>query len=1057
MFGSRTVVVRLSILIALFPALLFLQADPLIASAPEGSVAAAKLQGGQQTLSDKVVTAAIYQPYLMLLQYFYVEETDRSSAIQVVPDRSMIGYWLTVEPGMVVTVTGEVVGGPSEPECYLYAQSVTVTGTSDVPAPVVMSAKSMAGGAFGLQQALCKNSISVPVELGVGLNAVGMLVRASGMFWRDPLGQPVYYLDDGSGLIGSGYAEGVYLKYASGMNPVWETGDCVATTAVLGAEMIDGVNPVPVLRMDSTPPIAPSVIDEGWEVSSTNQLRAFWSGAEDPETGVESYDYAIGTAPYPEAGWDGICGWTSTGTSTQASATGLALLNGVVYYISVRAVNGAGVASVGTSDGVIISSGMEDISINQQNDPVPVYERFEAAFSVDPDWVGMAYTDYNPFNPGLTDPSGGKFWRQKGIYIDAIITRPDGTSHRWPCFYDYSRGWKLRYSPDAAGLWSYQIEARFGSYVRLSSVNTFLCVENDTGPGKRGFLTKDEDWRYFSFSNGEVFYPIGVAVQDETQIASLGANGGNWARIFRASYMFEQWTDFPDYVNDFQENKALYWDGYFDACRDAGVYVIWLCNDWTRWKSTDTTVSGYSAENSPIITVASTNKLSSSGYVWISGDTKVRYTSKDSTHLYGCGKHPEYYGGEHVNQTENPYIAEGVALSLDDSFSGARTREVFKRKLRWMMARWGYSPNLVGFDLINESQYGSDAAAFHEDMGKFVSGLESNTPVEWGSVAGAPIPQNDLDRLPHHVSGDLTSCNYKNQDVPWDSAYIGMTHYHDYGRISEDGTCLLWEWLRWTAPDGSTMNGWDRMGSTLYAPWIDAAVWADRMARAHRQSGYTKPLSWTEYGLQIVELDGDWDDWDDAYYGSASNPSIIGDKNGRHAKDWFWALIFNGISGSHWDAGWFDTAPSKWWIFKPLSNYLAGVDMRGLTQESYYTVSDPLNPTKHVLSSNANVGVYTMRGNNRTYLYVKNLTNTWYYTAGFRNYSVPTPAAQTATITIKGLDAGTYTIEKWSTVDVNLMTQIKSVETKTISAGQDITFIVSLGDTYDYDWAYKIY
>ena len=69
----------------------------------------------------------------------------------------------------------------------------------------------------------------------------------------------------------------------------------------------------------------------------------------DPESGVASYDYAVGTTPL---GTD-IVAWRSGGAGPNITATGLSLSTGVTYYISARATNGAGaIGDAAASDGI---------------------------------------------------------------------------------------------------------------------------------------------------------------------------------------------------------------------------------------------------------------------------------------------------------------------------------------------------------------------------------------------------------------------------------------------------------------------------------------------------------------------------------------------------------------------------------------------------------------------------------------------------------------------------------------------------------------------------------
>jgi len=102
-----------------------------------------------------------------------------------------------------------------------------------------------------------------------------------------------------------------------------------------------------VILGDSTPPSRPVVTDGGAVTASRTELFASWS-AQDAESGVREYQYAIGRV----AGSADIRPFTTT---TQASAvvTGLNLDIGTTYYFAVRAVNNAGfIGDVGVSDGI---------------------------------------------------------------------------------------------------------------------------------------------------------------------------------------------------------------------------------------------------------------------------------------------------------------------------------------------------------------------------------------------------------------------------------------------------------------------------------------------------------------------------------------------------------------------------------------------------------------------------------------------------------------------------------------------------------------------------------
>jgi hypothetical protein len=89
------------------------------------------------------------------------------------------------------------------------------------------------------------------------------------------------------------------------------------------------------------------------QTTTATQLAANWDPATDPESGITGYWCAIGTSP----GGVDVLNWTNNGASTQITRTGLTLLGGRTYYVSVSAVNGAGLRGAPiSSDGVTVTA-----------------------------------------------------------------------------------------------------------------------------------------------------------------------------------------------------------------------------------------------------------------------------------------------------------------------------------------------------------------------------------------------------------------------------------------------------------------------------------------------------------------------------------------------------------------------------------------------------------------------------------------------------------------------------------------------------------------------------
>jgi N-acetylneuraminic acid mutarotase len=112
--------------------------------------------------------------------------------------------------------------------------------------------------------------------------------------------------------------------------------------------------------VDTVPPVG-GVVNDGRAAdvdvqTSVTTIEANWSGFSDAQSGIVGYEWAIGSTP----GGQEIRVFESVGLMTQASTSAvdyvLALQNGQTVYVSVRATNGSGLATVAVSDGVQVAT-----------------------------------------------------------------------------------------------------------------------------------------------------------------------------------------------------------------------------------------------------------------------------------------------------------------------------------------------------------------------------------------------------------------------------------------------------------------------------------------------------------------------------------------------------------------------------------------------------------------------------------------------------------------------------------------------------------------------------
>ena len=114
-----------------------------------------------------------------------------------------------------------------------------------------------------------------------------------------------------------------------------------------------------VFIIDSTPPFQTGPIvagisrDSAFQYQSDNKsIKASWPPFKDPESGIEKYYVAIGTQPFQ----DDIVTFENVFLATRLTKIGLTLSQGDVYYITVVAINLAGLSTNVSSFGLVIDT-----------------------------------------------------------------------------------------------------------------------------------------------------------------------------------------------------------------------------------------------------------------------------------------------------------------------------------------------------------------------------------------------------------------------------------------------------------------------------------------------------------------------------------------------------------------------------------------------------------------------------------------------------------------------------------------------------------------------------
>ncbi len=378
------------------------------------------------------------------------------------------------------------------------------------------------------------------------------------------------------------------------------------------------------------------------------------------------------------------------------------------------------------------------VQIVPPSQPVAVFGKLELRIILD-----AAIQIANPFDPNA---------------IDLCVAFANGVAApiSVPAFWDGAAGgWKVRFTPRTVGAWrATALVTVLGQ--RLSSATIALdVIAPNRQPPKPTHLSADgfihihpNNARYLAIetATGEprTFFPIGLnlgwahsvdsTLRDyERWFDALQANGGNTARLWMSSWAFGlEWDDtgLGDYTRRLDRARLL--DRVIEMAEARGIYLIVVLINHGAFSS----------------------------------DTN-----------------PEW--------AHNPYNAAngGPCATPAQFMTDPQAREFFKRRLRYIAARWAYSPNLLAWEWWNEVE---------------LTRIETAALKPWLQEMGATLRQFDPYR-------HLTTISYAGDGDPaiWGMPEIDILQRHEYN--SGDP--------KWFKPV-SDINGLQRIPKKIDKPFL---------------------------------------------------------------------------------------------------------------------------------------------------------------------------------------------------------------------------------------------
>jgi len=303
--------------------------------------------------------------------------------------------------------------------------------------------------------------------------------------------------------------------------------------------------------------------------------------------------------------------------------------------------------------------------------------------------VQLQATFTNPFDPAQIDlyaifqsPNGQSFRVNGFVYQDFSHTlSPTGFERL--VLQGPTKQWRIRFSPPAAGTWGYIVYLRDTSGVTAASTMGSPVV---VAPSQEnGFVQVSRmDPHYLAYSNGASYYPVGENIA--------------WSSHKNGAFEYASLFNTPGKLHDQGVNFVRIWLSPID-----------FSIEWSR-------PLGYFA--------------SRMGQAW-----KLDYVLQEAErdHIGILLSLEQFNTFSSPYWPYNPYnrTSGGPLTTPCDFFSDPTAEQMFLRNLRYVVARYGYSTSVVGWELFNEVDltpgYSTCAAAvrtWHQTMAQALHDLD---------------------------------------------------------------------------------------------------------------------------------------------------------------------------------------------------------------------------------------------------------------------------------------------------------------------------------------------
>ena len=309
-------------------------------------------------------------------------------------------------------------------------------------------------------------------------------------------------------------------------------------------------------------------------------------------------------------------------------------------------------------------------TIVANSNSIAVFEKLELTVS-----LAAAYTNPYDYDDILlrgifTAPSGKKDTIEGFFMQDFTLNQSSGNVTPG------NNNFKIRYAPKETGTYNYTVTCQNTLGNTVSSNNIFEAIAST----KKGFVKKNVT-NYLQFDNGDQYIPVGQNMAWQTNnkyldfknwTDKMAANQANFIRLWQCAWgLGIEWRGAPyEGLKKYRQDNAFYTDKLLDECNAKDIYMM-LC----------------------------------------------------------INHHGMVSSSVNPNWPDNPYNAAngGPCVNTWDYFTNATAKNLHKNRLRYIIARWGYSRNIMSWELFNEvewtdnfSTYKTQIKDWHKEMAGFI-------------------------------------------------------------------------------------------------------------------------------------------------------------------------------------------------------------------------------------------------------------------------------------------------------------------------------------------------